>query len=228
MRNAPPIVDSARARNPSGTASIMKPCREIRNMLYAAPLTATAAASPTTDPVSAPATIATASSSPASTSAVRSPTRATTAPEGSEASSMPTPSIATTRAAVPTSAPSSRARSAVTGSTAPWPIETTSVGPYGDERDVAQPERLGRGGHRHILRAAATGPPIPPRAGSPAAYSGARATRRTPATPQENPMLLTGRLAARTAGLAALGLVATLSAAAPGAAANDWGTLDDL
>ena len=130
MRNAPPIVDSARARNPSGTASIMKPCREIRNMLYAAPLTATAAPSPTTDPVSAPATIATASSSPASTSAVRSPTRATTAPEGSDASSMPTPSIATTRAAVPTSAPSSRARSAVTGSTAPCPIETTSVGPY--------------------------------------------------------------------------------------------------
>ena len=37
-------------------------------------------------------------------------------------------------------------------------------------------------------------------------------------------MLLTGRRAARTAGLAALGLVATLSAASPAAAANDWGT----
>ncbi len=41
-------------------------------------------------------------------------------------------------------------------------------------------------------------------------------------------MLLTGRLAARTAGLAALGLAATLAAAAPAAAANDWGTLDRL
>ena len=37
-------------------------------------------------------------------------------------------------------------------------------------------------------------------------------------------MLLTGRLAARTAGLAVLALGATLSAAGPAAAANDWGT----
>lgn len=41
-------------------------------------------------------------------------------------------------------------------------------------------------------------------------------------------MLLTRRFAARTAGLAALGLVATLSTALPASAANDWGTLDDL
>lgn len=41
-------------------------------------------------------------------------------------------------------------------------------------------------------------------------------------------MQLTGRLAARTAGVAALGLVATLSTALPASAANDWGVLSDL
>lgn len=41
-------------------------------------------------------------------------------------------------------------------------------------------------------------------------------------------MLLTGRLAARTAGLAVVGLVATLATAAPAAAANDWGTLSTV
>jgi len=41
-------------------------------------------------------------------------------------------------------------------------------------------------------------------------------------------MLLTGRLAARTAGLAVLALGATLSTVGPAAAANDWGTLSEL
>ena len=41
-------------------------------------------------------------------------------------------------------------------------------------------------------------------------------------------MQLTGRLAARTTGLVALGLAATLATAVPASAANDWGTLDEL
>ena len=77
----------------------------------------------------AAATIATASTNPPYSRVRRSPSRATIAPDGSEASSMPRPKSDTMSAAVPTSAPRSRARSASIGVTAPYPIELTSVGP---------------------------------------------------------------------------------------------------
>src|SRR5690606_3273361 len=56
--------------------------------------------------------------------------RATSAPAGRLAASMPRLSTATTAAAVATSAPRSRARSASTGITAPCPTELTTEGPY--------------------------------------------------------------------------------------------------
>src|SRR6266545_1855046 len=108
----------------------MYPCRACRNAVHSAPLTATAAPSTTTESAVAPTSIAPASSTPVATSVRRSPTRATMAPAGSPASSGPTLSSATTRAAVPTSAPSSRARRAMTGVTAPYPIAMTNDGPY--------------------------------------------------------------------------------------------------
>ena len=62
------------------------------------------------------------------------------------------PSRATTSAAVLTSAPSSRARSASTGITAPCPMALTTEGPYAGEGDVAEAE-VPRGRHPPILAA---------------------------------------------------------------------------
>jgi hypothetical protein len=97
----------------------MKPCRASRNAVQVIPLSTTASPSSSTDGLSAAATITTESSRPQQNSIRRSPTRATSAPAGSEASSCPIPSRATTSAAVLTSAPRSRARSARIGITAP-------------------------------------------------------------------------------------------------------------
>ena len=107
----------------------MKPCREIRKAVQAAPLTTMAMPKATTELASAAATIATASTSPAAINVRRSPSLATTAPAGSEVIIIPSPKRATMKAAMPTLAPRSRARSAIMGVTAPYPIELTTVGP---------------------------------------------------------------------------------------------------
>ena len=83
------------------------------------PLRAIATPSTATDLALAASSIAAASATPAMTRVRRSPIRATTAPEGRLEHSWPMPMSATTNAAVPTSAPSSRARSATTGIVAP-------------------------------------------------------------------------------------------------------------
>ena len=83
-----------------------------------------------------------ASSTPAKKSARRSPIRATSAPDGSEASRVPTPIRPTTSAAVLTSAPRSRARSARTGSTAPVPDRVDDRSGRTPPGDVTQPELL--------------------------------------------------------------------------------------
>ena len=73
--------------------------------------------------------MAPASTAAATISARRSPIRAASDPEGRAPASWPTPRRATVRAAVPTDAPSSRALSASTGRTAPWPRDASTVGP---------------------------------------------------------------------------------------------------
>src|SRR6266545_2298033 len=129
----------------------MYPCRACRNAVHSAPLTATAAPSTTTESAVAPTSIAPASSTPVATSVRRSPTRAAMAPAGSPASSGPTLSSATRRAAVPTSAPSSRARRAMTGVTAPYPIAMTNDGPYAATAMSRNRNALVVGGTRPIL-----------------------------------------------------------------------------
>src|SRR6266545_4013809 len=129
----------------------MYPCRACRNAVHSAPLTATAAPSTTTESAAAPTSIAPASSTPVATSVRRSPTRAAMAPAGSPASSGPTLSSATRRAAVPTSAPSSRARRAMTGVTAPYPIAMTNDGPYAATAMSRNRNALVVGGTRPIL-----------------------------------------------------------------------------
>ena len=108
----------------------MKPCRAIRKTVHVIPLKITAIPSASTDSVSAAAAIATASRHPTMVSARRSPIRATRAPAGREATRLPMPSRATTMAAVLTSAPSSRARRARIGITAPCPTALRIEGPY--------------------------------------------------------------------------------------------------
>ena len=72
---------------------------------------------------------AAASASPASTSARRSPIRSTRTPAGTAAANSATVVIPTKSAARPTEAPSPRALSATTGSTAPAPIDQMADGP---------------------------------------------------------------------------------------------------
>ena len=108
----------------------MKPWRAMRNAVQQTPLSSTATASAATESVSAASAIAPASRNPATTSVRRSPIRATIAPAGRLASSIPTPVSATIAAAVLTSAPRSRARSARTGRIAPCPMAETIEGPY--------------------------------------------------------------------------------------------------
>ena len=81
---------------------------------------------------------------------------------------MPRPKSDTMSAAVPTSAPRSRARSASIGVTAPYPIELHQRRAVGRDREVAQAElRPGREvdvpRHSGILPAAAGNAPGPPR-----------------------------------------------------------------
>ena len=125
----PPSVDRARARYEIGTESMTNPCRASRKTVQVAPVTVIRTAKSSRLSVSAAPAIATASMTPVISSARRSPTRATREPAGSEFTSWPTPIRATTSAAIPRSPPSSRARRATTGSTAPWPIALTKVGP---------------------------------------------------------------------------------------------------
>ena len=77
---------------------------------------------------------------------------------GQRGEQLPMPSRATTRAAVLTSAPSSRARSARTGITAPCPMALTTEGPYAASA-MSRKRKSPRGRHRPIV--AGTGSTAP-------------------------------------------------------------------
>jgi hypothetical protein len=107
----------------------MYACRARLNTAAVMPSTAAETANSQKVGASQPPTMVSASTSEAATRARLSPTRLTSAPAGSAATSCPRPTSATRNAAIPTDAPSSRARSAMTGRIAPWPTAASTVGP---------------------------------------------------------------------------------------------------
>src|SRR6478752_213367 len=133
IRFTPPSVDSARARNATGTASVRYFCRARPNTAPDIPTTVIATAS-SHSPFGASEDVAAAARArPAATAAPtmdqRSPKRRVTSDAGRLKNQEPRPMRVTMRAATATDAPSSRADNATTGRMAPWPIPKSNVGP---------------------------------------------------------------------------------------------------